>query len=76
MMGEMILNTNILPEPLFKMIRSPKMRVQETDKGIIIMPVENNQSLDAIKKARGMYTDGKLSVDKFLAEKRAEEAGR
>ena len=75
-MRDMILNTNILPEPLFKLIHSPQMRVRETDKGIIIMPFENNQSLTAIKKARGMYTDGKLSVDKFLAEKHAEEVER
>ncbi|GHV29136.1 hypothetical protein FACS1894167_07850 [Synergistales bacterium] len=75
-MRDMILNTNILPNPLLGLIRSPQMRVRETDKGIIIMPVESNTSLDTIKKARGMYTDGKLSVDKFLSEKHIEEAGR
>ena len=69
-MRDMILNTSILPEPLFKMIRAPQIQVQETDKGIILIPVENAQLLDAIRKARGMYTDGKLTVDKFLAEKR------
>jgi hypothetical protein len=72
-MSEMIISTVNLPEQLFNMIRTPLMQVQETEKGIILIPVESNQSLDAIRKARGMYTDGKLTVDKFLAEKRAEE---
>jgi hypothetical protein len=72
-MSEMILNTVTLPEPLFKLIRTPQIQVQETEMGIILIPVENNQSMDAIRKARGMYSDGKLSVDKFLAEKKLEE---
>ncbi|GHS94093.1 hypothetical protein AGMMS50276_06000 [Synergistales bacterium] len=74
-MLDMILNTNILPNPLFQLIRSPQVRVQETDKGVILMPVEGDATLDAIEKAYGMYTDGKTSVDKFLAERREEESG-
>ncbi|MDR1136037.1 MAG: hypothetical protein LBL49_07660 [Clostridiales Family XIII bacterium] len=75
-MQDMILNTNILPEPLFKLIHSSQIRVQKTDQGVFLMPIEKNHSLSAIKKARGIYNDGELSVDKFLAEKRAEETGR
>jgi hypothetical protein len=58
------------------MIRTAQIQIHETDRGIILMPVENNQSLVAIKKARGIYTDGKLTVDRFLAEKRLEETDR
>ncbi len=72
-MREYVLNTNILPEPLLSMIQSEQMRVQETDLGFTVMPFEQKTSLEAIKKARGMYSDGKLSVDKFLAERREEE---
>ncbi|GHV41172.1 hypothetical protein FACS1894187_22730 [Synergistales bacterium] len=75
-MYDMILNTNILPSPLSQLIRSPQTRVRETDKGVILTPVESDATLDAIKKARGMCADGKLTVDKFLAERREEEAGR
>ncbi|GHV35184.1 hypothetical protein FACS1894187_07340 [Synergistales bacterium] len=75
-MHDMILNTNILPNPLFQLIRSPQMRVRETDKGIILTPVESDATLDAIEKAYGMYTDGKLSADKFLTERLEEEAER
>ncbi|GHS86794.1 hypothetical protein AGMMS49957_05560 [Synergistales bacterium] len=75
-MYDMILNTNILPTPLSQLIRSPQMRVRETDKGVILIPVESDTTLDAIEKAYGMYTDGKLSVDQFLTERLEEEAGR
>jgi hypothetical protein len=75
-MRDLILNTSLLPEPLFKMIRAPQIQVRETDNGIILIPVGDNQPMDAIRNARGMYADGKLTVDKFLAEKRLEEAGR
>ena len=73
-MREMILNTNILPEPLFHLIHSPQVRVQETDEGIILTPVKNVDTLAAIKKARGMLRGGNLSVDRFLDEKHVEEA--
>ena len=72
-MREYVLDTNILPEPLLSMIRSPQIRVKETSKGFSVMPFEGEAALEAIKRARGMYKDGKLSVDKFLAERREEE---
>ncbi len=72
-MREYVLETNILPEPLLSMIRSEQMRVKETDDGFTVMPFEKRSSLDAIKKARGMYKDGSLSTDRFLSERREEE---
>ncbi len=72
-MREFVLETSILPEPLLSMIRSEQMRVKETGDGFTVMPFETKASLEAIKKARGMYKDGKLSVDRFLAERREEE---
>jgi hypothetical protein len=73
-MREMILNTNILPAPLFNLIHAAQVRVQETNEGIILTPVKSVDTLAAIKKARGMLRGGNLSVEKFLDEKHAEEA--
>ncbi len=72
-MREYVMETSILPEPLLSMIRSEHMCVKETDDGFTVMPFETKASFEAIKKARGMYKDGKLSVDKFLSERREEE---
>ncbi|GHU96833.1 hypothetical protein FACS1894208_11890 [Clostridia bacterium] len=69
-MQDMILETNTLPNPLLELFRSPQVRVRETDDGVFLTPVELS-GLAAIKKARGLYGDGKLTVDKFLAEKHA-----
>ena len=38
-MQEMILNTNILPEPLFGLIQTDKIRVYEADGELRIIPV-------------------------------------
>ena len=62
-MAEFILNTNTLPEPLLRMIRSDKIRVRETDGEIRLIPVENKK---ADCPLLGLYSDGKLTVDKFL----------
>ena len=47
-MTDMVLNTNILPEPLFRLIPTEKMRVKEIDGMIQLMPVKD----DAIKEAK------------------------
>jgi hypothetical protein len=75
-MAEMILNTSILPEPLIGLIHAPQIKVEETDGKVILIPVKKEEYVDWIEKARGVYTDGKLSVDKFLADKRTEEIDR
>jgi hypothetical protein len=38
-MRDMILNTNILPEPLFAMIHTEKIRVHETNGELRITPI-------------------------------------
>ena len=70
-MRELILNTNTLPEPLPQMIRTSRVKVQET-KGIVsLFPL--NESSDCIDKLFGMFSDGKMSVDKFIEQKSREK---
>ena len=66
-MIEMVLNARTLPEQLFRLIRTEKVKVCEMDGEIRLIPVEeasNNCPL------HGMYSDDKLTVDKFLEWKR------
>jgi len=71
-MTEMVLNTNTLPEPLFRLIPTDKVYVKESDGIIQLTPVKNN--VDSTVNLRGIlskYDD--MSVDKFLERKRADK---
>lgn len=69
-MNDMILNASTLPEPLLRLVRTDRVRVREADGVISLIPVE--ESIDYITKLRGSCSDGKLTVDKFLAQKHAD----
>ena len=69
-MTEIVLNTSTLPEPLYRLIRTGKVKVREADGEIRLTPIVD------IKKGcplRGMFADGKISVDKFIESKQAEK---
>ena len=71
-MTETVMNINALPEFLFKLIRTEKVRVNETDGVIQLMPVKENA--DCTIGLRGMFAgDPNMTVDKFLERKRADE---
>ena len=62
-MVEMVLNANTLPEPLFRLIRTEKVKVREVDGEIRLTPVA--ETMDSCPLL-GMYSDGKLTIDRFL----------
>jgi hypothetical protein len=64
-MTEILLNTNTLPEPLLKLVRSEKVRVRESNGVITMLPVE--EKIDYIDELYGCCSDGRLTFDKFLA---------
>ena len=70
-MNDLVLNASVLPEPLLRMIRTDKVRVSEADGVITMTPVE--EAFDCTAEVFGMYSDGILSVDKFLKHKHAEK---
>ena len=71
-MTETTINTKALPEFLFKLIRTEKVKVYETDGEIRLMPVE--ETIDYIEKLYGSLADyPEMSVDKFLERKRADK---
>jgi hypothetical protein len=71
-MTEILLNTNTLPEPLLKLLRSEKVRVRESEGIITMTPI--GEDFDCTAEIFGMYSDGKMSVDKFLELKHADKA--
>ena len=69
-MTEIVLNTNTLPEPLLRLIRTEKVKISETNGEIRLTPIID------IKKGcplRGMFADGKISVEKYLESKQTEK---
>jgi hypothetical protein len=72
MMLETVMNTTALPEVLFKLIPTEKVRVKEIDGIIQLMPVkENTDCTIGLHGILAGYDD--MSVDKFLERKRADE---
>ena len=68
-MNEMVLNTNTLPEPLFRLIRTERVKINEANGVINLVPVVENKSSCPL---RGIAADCGFTVDEFLARKREE----
>jgi hypothetical protein len=68
-MRDMILDTNILPEPLFHLIRTEKVKVSEANGIINLIPFVEKDSGCPLW---GLAADSTLTADKFLAMKREE----
>jgi hypothetical protein len=64
LMTEIVLNTNTLPEPLFRLIRTEKVKVNETNGIISLIPIAESGNDCPL---RGLAADSGLTVDKFLA---------
>jgi len=63
-MAEMVLNTNTLPEPLFRMIGTEKVKVNEINGVINLIPIAVTQTDCPL---RGIASDSSLTVESFLA---------
>ena len=69
-MVELVLNTNTLPETLFRLIKAEKVKVSETGGEIKLTPIT-----DAGKGCplRGLCADGRLSSYAFMEAKQSEK---
>ena len=63
-MTELILNTNTLPEPLLRLINTKKVKVNETNGIINLIPIIDTQKDCPL---RGLAADSNLTVESFLA---------
>ena len=69
-MIEFELNAKTLPEPLFRLIRTERVKVIETDGEIRLKPIGDNKRGCPL---RGMCADGKLSSYSFMERKQTEK---
>jgi len=70
-MTEMVLDTQILPEKIFSKISTKKVKVYEENGTITLTPFsEEKPRFDHLV---GMFSDGKISIDDFLAEKQKDK---
>ena len=71
-MSETVISTKALPEILFKLITTEKVRIKETEDMIQLVPIVENT--DCTIGLRGMFAgDPNLTVDKYLEGKQAEK---
>jgi len=63
-MTELVLNTNTLPEPLFRLIRSEKVKVNEENGVVSLTPI---LEIEGDCPLRGLAAESNLTVDSFLA---------
>ena len=70
-MTDMVMNTASLPEILFKLITTEKVRVKESGGVIQLVPVKENT--DCTIGLRGILAGyDEMSVDNFMRRKRAD----
>jgi len=72
-MTEMVLQARTLPEPLFRLIHSEKVKVREHRGEIHLIPLQEKITTSDCPLL-GLYSDGKLTVDKHLAWSREDKA--
>jgi hypothetical protein len=69
-MTEMVLQTKTLPEPLFQLVRTEKVKVRELYGEIHLIPI-NEKTSDC--PLLGLYSGGKLTVEKHHAWSREDK---
>jgi len=69
-MQSMVIDRQILPEPIISNIHSEKIRIFEEDGNIVLSPIKNKPNVNELF---GMFKDGKLSSEDFIKEKAFEK---
>ena len=70
-MAEMILDIQTIPEVILSKISTKKVKVYEENGTITLTPYSDEKP--RFDHLVGMFSDGKISIDDFLAEKQMEE---
>ncbi|GBU21171.1 hypothetical protein R80B4_01060 [Fibrobacteres bacterium R8-0-B4] len=71
-MTEMVLDIKMVPDAIFSHIKTEKVNFRAENGTVVLTPVaiEKEKSFDRLL---GMFSDGTISVDGFLREKRIEK---
>jgi hypothetical protein len=70
-MTEMVLDVQTLPENIFSRISTKKVKVYEENGTITLTPFSEEKP--CFEHLIGIFSDGKISIDDFLAEKQQEK---
>jgi len=71
MMESIIIDRQMLPEAINSYIHSEKIRVVKENGSIYLSPIIDKYSI--LEKSFGMFSDGKLSSERFIKEKELEK---
>ena len=71
-MESVIIDRQALPELITSYIHSEKVRLVEENGNIVLFPVDDEYSI--LEKSFGLFSDGKLSVERFMKDKKKEKA--
>ena len=69
-MEALVIDREILPEPIFSFFRAQKIRIYEEDENIVLSPLKNKPDVNELF---GMFSDGKLSSEGFIKQKALEK---
>ena len=70
-MTEMVLDISTLPETIFSVISTKKVKFFENNGTITLTPIFEEKP--HFKHLRGMFSNGKISVEDFLQEKQRDK---
>jgi hypothetical protein len=70
-MESLIVDRQTLPQTIFTYIHSEKIKLTNMNGTIVLSPVSEKYSI--LEKSFGMFSDGKLSSEKFIKEKEKEK---
>ena len=70
-MQETIIDRQTLPKTILSYIYSDKIRLIEENGNVTLTPIYDKYSI--LEKSFGMFSDGKLSTERFIKEKEIEK---
>ncbi len=71
-MTEMVLDVKMVPDAIFSHIKTEKVNFRAENGTVVLTPVIIKKE-KSFNRLLGMFSDGTLSVDGFLTEKRKEK---
>ena len=71
-MAEIVLSVKTLPETLFRMLPTEKVKVRKINGEVHLIPMQEKSNASDCPLL-GLYADGKLTVDKHLAWSREDK---
>jgi hypothetical protein len=69
-METLVIDREILPEPIFSYVQAEKIQISEENGNIVLSPVKSKPNASELF---GMFNDGRLSSHDFIKQKAIEK---